>query len=104
MWTCIQLDKIKHVAVICLLYLQEACKLETEVFGPMGLSEEEYQEVYKQTGLDVDNRQSLLSTMVVMLDEAIHCYIAFVKTIPGFSELSLADQIKLIRSMYCFSN
>ena len=68
--------------------------------GPMGLSEEEYQQVYNQTGLDIDNRQSMLSTMVVMLDEAIHSYIAFAKAIPGFSQLSLTDQIKLIKGIF----
>ena len=103
MWMCTHSEEINPAAFICLLYLQEGCKLQTAMFGSTGLSDEEYLEVYKQTGLDVDNRESLLDTMVVMLDEAIHRYIAFVKTIPGFSELSLADQIKLIKSMYVFN-
>ena len=35
-----------------------------------------------------------------MLDDTIRQFISFVKTIPGFSQLSMKDQIRLIKGTY----
>ncbi|XP_076450740.1 uncharacterized protein LOC143286818 isoform X2 [Babylonia areolata] len=85
-----------------ILERQRACyenfQARIEVFGPMeNLSEEEYQEVYQSTGIDVDNRQTFISTVSKVMEESIHEYIRFVKGIPGFSQLCLNDKTTLIR-------
>lgn len=85
-----------------ILKKQRACyddfQTRIEVFGQMkNLSEEEYQEVYQSTGIDVDNRQSFLSTVSKVMEESIHEYIKFAKGIPGFSQLCMKDKITLIR-------
>ena len=43
---------------------QENCKARVETFGLTGeLSEEEYQEIYQTTGIDVDDRQAFISSL-----------------------------------------
>lgn len=38
--------------------------------------------------------------LLQMLDDTIRQFISFVKTIPGFSQLSMKDQIRLIKGTY----
>ncbi|XP_025088100.1 retinoic acid receptor beta-like isoform X1 [Pomacea canaliculata] len=83
----------------------EACRLKEEMFGPMQrLSKEEYQEVFRSTGLDVDGRQMIFNDLVEVIDLSIRRYISFVKIIPGFSSLTLNDQIRLIKADNRFEN
>ena len=70
-----------------------------EMFGIERLSDEEYLDIYEKTGLDADNRQGLMNDIVPTLEHSIRRAVAFIKSIPGFSDLSLRDQIKLIRGM-----
>ncbi|KAL8559362.1 hypothetical protein ACOMHN_045082 [Nucella lapillus] len=76
----------------------ENFRARIEVFGPLeNLSEEDYQEVYQSTGIDVDNRQSFISTLSKVVEDTIHEYIRFAKGIPGFTQLSMKDKITLIK-------
>ncbi|XP_076450737.1 uncharacterized protein LOC143286817 isoform X2 [Babylonia areolata] len=80
----------------------EACKAKAELFHCKPLSKEEYLDIYTKTGLDIDNRQWLMGQhLVPVLDQTIRKYIAFCKTIPGFTQLSLTDQINLIKNNRC---
>ncbi|KAK7485693.1 hypothetical protein BaRGS_00022994, partial [Batillaria attramentaria] len=80
----------------------ETCELRAKMFGPLKqLSEEEYQDFYQQTGLDVDGRQSFLTSLSQNLEDSIRRFTAFVKAVPGFSQLSLKDQIRLIKDNRC---
>ena len=38
--------------------------------------------------------------LLQMLDETLRQFIAFIKTVPGFSQLSMRDQIRLIKGMH----
>ncbi|XP_076471136.1 uncharacterized protein LOC143301023 [Babylonia areolata] len=80
----------------------DKCQAQIEVFGPLGsVSEEEYQHLYQTTGIDVDGRQTFISQFTEVMEEKIRQHIAFVKTIPGFSALSVGDQIRLIKDSRC---
>ncbi|XP_061178252.1 nuclear receptor subfamily 1 group D member 2-like [Saccostrea echinata] len=77
----------------------EAFKLKSEMFGGMNnLSKEEYLNFYQQTGIDVDNRMSLVSNFANTMERNITKFVAFTKMIPGFNALPLEDQASLVKS------
>ena len=77
---------------------QESCKVTTETFGHREIPGEMYDDIHSKTGVDLDNRQCMMSSVAPMLDAAIHSYISFIRTIPGFRTLSTSDQINLTKS------
>jgi hypothetical protein len=69
-----------------------------QVFGNMSnISKEEYLEFYKQTGIDIDNRQEILIEALKYMEESIGKLVKFAKAIPGFSELDIDDQVNLVK-------
>ncbi|XP_060587053.1 uncharacterized protein LOC132742616 isoform X1 [Ruditapes philippinarum] len=70
-----------------------------QVFGNMSnISKEEYLEFYKQTGIDIDNRQEILIEALKYMEESIGKLVKFAKAIPGFSELDIDDQVNLVKA------
>jgi hypothetical protein len=69
------------------------------MFGCMKLSMPEYQEIYQKTGLDVDSRQPFVGAVASMMERNIKRAITFIKSVPGFSQLPLTDQVHLIKGM-----
>ncbi len=79
-------------------YFQEQKHLEDKLFGPMKpISVETYHELYRSTGLDVDNRRELINQCISRSDLDHLTYIAFTKDLPEFKDLPLEDQMTLIR-------
>ena len=66
-------------------------------FGKMQISREEYMSFYRQTGIDIDNRQQLVIDCLKYLETTINNMVKFAKEIPGFSELDIEDQILLLK-------
>jgi len=52
---------------------------------------------YRQTGIDIDNRQQLVIDCLKYLETTINNMVKFAKEIPGFSELDIEDQILLLK-------
>lgn len=76
----------------------EYLKLKESVFGPMeSLSCEEYAEVYKNTGIDLDNRRQKFATCVFSFVHEVTKFVEFAKALPNFLALSMSDQITLLR-------
>ena len=72
--------------------------MEKALFGSrLPLSRSEYNQIYQETGLDVDGRKEFFVRMIPVMDNAITEYVEWVKEIPGFMDLPLCDQIKLLR-------
>ncbi|KAL4218153.1 hypothetical protein ACF0H5_022889 [Mactra antiquata] len=76
----------------------EKFNLRREIFGDMGiLSQEEFCEFYKVTGLDLDGRLKHVTEALNFLEKKITAIVTFAKSIPGFKDLCLDDQAKLIK-------
>ncbi|XP_012935014.1 nuclear receptor ROR-gamma [Aplysia californica] len=77
----------------------ERCKLKVEVFGDMGtLEKDEALDIYNSTGLDVDGRIEDIDYCVGRMDQDIRQMISFLKLIPGFKSLRIADQTVLVKA------
>ena len=73
-------------------------RLQQEAFGPLRvLSQREYEEVYRSTGVDVDGRKGLIELYAHWIDRNIRCYVRFTAGIPRFHQLSLNDQASLLK-------
>lgn len=58
---------------------------------------EEYQQIYQTTGIDIDGRREMISSIIPCIERAIKRFINFAKALPGFKELPIEDQIALIK-------
>ncbi|KAK6191923.1 hypothetical protein SNE40_003496 [Patella caerulea] len=77
----------------------EKYKLKTEVFGKLSLlSMEQYKDFYDITGIDIDDRQPKCLQMATTMERCIRRLIAFAKSIPGFTDLSIEDQSNLLKA------
>ena len=71
------------------------------MFGPMhNLSVEQLKEVYTTTGIDLGNRRQKYAKCVFSFVNKITKFIEFAKALPDFLDLSMSDQIILLRGMY----
>ncbi len=61
---------------------------------------DDHHEVYRSTGLDVDNRVDTFNDCISRQDVEHITYISFAKELPGFQEFPIEDQIALLRGMY----
>ena len=76
----------------------ETFRLRSEMFGGhRNLTEEQYNEVYNSTGLDVDGRRQHGAFVMKSLEFFVIRFVSFAKEIPGFSTLSLSDQAALLK-------
>ena len=58
----------------------------------------DYQQIWNETELDVDNKQELLiEKMLPSIQQTITKIIQFARTLPGFRQLSCEDQVALIK-------
>ncbi len=51
------------------------------------------------SGIDIDGRREMITTMFQRADHSIKRYIDFCKGLPGFDELVMEDQIALIKGV-----
>ena len=81
--------------------LQEQNALKQQMFGPMKpLSGDEYNTIFNVTGIDIDGRRELIQNCFIPHIEAcVKRFVVFVKAIPGFTRLPLADQIALVKGI-----
>lgn len=63
------------------------------------VSTDEYMKIYESTGIDIDGRRDLIASMFPNLEWRIKRFISFAKTVPGFVELPMDDQISIIKGM-----
>ena len=79
------------------IFQEKQAKLD-EVFGPMKpIPMDEYRHLYQMTGIDLDGRREFIVQEMPHIEQAIKHFISFAKTIPGFNELCIDDQIALIK-------
>ena len=76
--------------------------LKQEIFGPMKpLTGDEYNNVFHVTGIDVDGRREILQNFFIPnIESCVKRFVNFVKAIPGFTQLQLADQIALVKGSF----
>lgn len=78
--------------------VQDNYRLHEAVFGSMEtLDPREAEEVYRLTGLDVDNRKAQMERLANRIERKVLKMIQFAKGIPGFRELACQDQIALLK-------
>ncbi|GFO50670.1 retinoic acid receptor alpha-like isoform x4 [Plakobranchus ocellatus] len=76
----------------------EKYTLKESLFGKMSaISIEEYTEIYRTTGLDIDDRFQLTQTYLKAVKRWMTKLISFAKRVPGFRALELEDQFNLIK-------
>ena len=82
---------------------KEQVELEQELFGNHGeVSSEEYEQIYRQTGLDVDGREKILRIYANCMELQIRGFVHFAKGIPGFRSLPLDDQVVFLFFLFNF--
>ena len=80
------------------LIVQEQREIQREMFGPLKpISKDEYMKIYQSTGIDIDGRREMIKHMIPCIEKAIKRFICFAKSLPGFRELPINDQISLIK-------
>ena len=75
--------------------------MKQQMFGPMKpLTGDEYDTIFSTTGIDIDGRRELLqSCFIPHIEACVKRFVVFVKAIPGFTRLPLADQIALVKGI-----
>jgi len=64
------------------------------------LSGTEYNNIFHTTGIDIDGRRELLQDVLInTVETCVKRFVTFVKAIPGFTQLPLADQIALVKGL-----
>lgn len=61
------------------------------------LADDLYLEIYRQAGIDVDNRRHLIDIFAMAIEKYVRGFMKFATGIPGFRDLPVKDQIKLLR-------
>jgi len=61
------------------------------------LPHHEYLKIYQTTGMDVDGRRAMIMHMIPCIEKAVKRFISFAKSLPGFKDLPIDDQIALIK-------
>ncbi|XP_061167033.1 retinoic acid receptor alpha-like [Saccostrea echinata] len=73
-------------------------KIQEDVFGIKSLlDKDEFEKVYRATGIDVDGRLELLKKMYSHRERSLMKYFTFAKCIEGFTDLSMNDKISLVK-------
>ncbi|XP_061178249.1 nuclear receptor subfamily 1 group D member 2-like isoform X2 [Saccostrea echinata] len=76
-------------------------KAKVEIFGSMSvIPKDVWDEFYKETGIDLDNRQELMKEMACRMEYGLTVMVDFVRAIPGFADLSVSDQTELIKASH----
>lgn len=78
--------------------LQASKKLQEDVFGIKSLlDKDEFEKVYRATGIDVDGRLEFMKKMYGHRERSLMKFITFAKCIDGFNDLSMNDKINLFK-------
>jgi len=65
------------------------------------LTGDEYNNIFHTTGIDIDGRRELLQNVLIdTIESSVRRFVNFVKSIPGFTQLPLADQIALVKGIH----
>ncbi|KAL3841342.1 hypothetical protein ACJMK2_019501 [Sinanodonta woodiana] len=75
----------------------EEFQQKKKMFGNLNLSKEEHFSFYRSTGLDIDDRLTMMQVICKSLEKGIAKLVNFAKQIPGFVDLPLEDQASLIK-------
>ncbi|KAK3580925.1 hypothetical protein CHS0354_008216 [Potamilus streckersoni] len=75
----------------------EEFQQKKKMFGDLNLSKEEHFSFYHSTGLDIDDRLTMMQGICKSLEKGIAKLVNFAKQIPGFVDLPLEDQASLIK-------
>ena len=68
------------------------------MFGTLTpLPGETHQELYQRTGIDLDNRRETINNHFAQTNIEHELFISYAKKLPGFKEIPLEDQIKLLK-------
>lgn len=76
--------------------------MKEELFGGLfgtesSLSTAEFQQIFAETGLDLDDRLACFNKKGKSMEETIAQYVNFAKLIPGFKSLNPKDVAKLLK-------
>ncbi|KAK3103600.1 hypothetical protein FSP39_020438 [Pinctada imbricata] len=81
------------------IYTDHQAKVET--FGSMSvIPKQVWEEFFERTGIDLDDRQQVMKGMAEKMEVAITNMVDYVRTIPGFTELTVADQTALVKTSH----
>ena len=87
-----------EIRILIRFFSQEQRKLEKSLFGfENQISRNEYNEIYKTTGIDVDGRQEVVTKYLSYTQNSLQEFVDWCTQVPGFSNLSLNDQTKLMK-------
>ncbi|XP_060592284.1 vitamin D3 receptor-like [Ruditapes philippinarum] len=84
----------------------EEFNLKEEVFGDLFgtqnsfVSTEEYQQIFAETGLDLDDRLTTFNKKGKSMEENIAQYVNFAKLVPGFKALNPKDVSRLLKAAH----
>lgn len=84
----------------------EEYTLKEEVFSDLfgteshTVSTEEYQQIFAETGLDLDDRLTMFNKKGQSMEEAIAQFVNFAKLVPGFKTLNPKDVSKLLKAAH----
>jgi len=70
------------------------------VFGDLlngTVSTEEFQQIFAETGLDLDDRLTMFNKKGKSMEDTIAQYVNFAKLVPGFKTLNPKDVAKLLK-------
>jgi hypothetical protein len=73
------------------------------MFGKLGtLPQSVYEEFHNLTGIEIDDRKDKMTIVALKLEKWIVNMVKFARRLPGFSELSQADQTTLLKgTIFC---
>lgn len=78
--------------------------MQEDVFGIKSLlDKEEFEKVYRATGIDVDGRLEFLKKIFSHRERSLMKFITFAKCLEGFNILSMNDKINLVKCELCTS-
>ena len=81
-------------------FFQTEFKQKDEVFGDLlngTVSTEEFQQIFAETGLDLDDRLTMFNKKGKSMEDTIAQYVNFAKLVPGFKTLNPKDVAKLLK-------
>lgn len=77
------------------------CSMREQVIGQLpDLSDDQYLDMYKSTGIDMDGRVNNIKVNIGYFESFLRSLIKFAKSLPGFKALPLDDQTQLLKASY----
>ena len=84
---------------------QDNKRQKKQVFGKRDpVPEAEYFEIYRETGIDVDNRLKPMKDFFPAFEEICLKYVQYVQELPGFDKLGKADQLSVLKGIFTLSS